>query len=128
MAAGFASIILGPVGWVLAPILTILVVVWLRRRPLGLGGYLLLLGVTGLAILLPDVIGNQACPGSGPFGAVTVSGACGSSQGCSSGCYSPADIPALVAYAGVCFVGLGVGLYGLVRFMRMQRNGDLNQS
>ena len=38
--AGYASLALGPVGWVLVFILTILVIRRLRRRPLGLGGYL----------------------------------------------------------------------------------------
>ena len=55
--AGYASLALGPVGWVLVFILTILIIGWLRRRPLRLGVYLVLLGVTGAAILVPLVIG-----------------------------------------------------------------------
>jgi hypothetical protein len=103
--AGYASLALGPVGWVLVSILTILVVVSLRRRPLGLGTYLGLLGATGAAILVPLVIGSQACPADAGGAVVASSGTC----------YAPSTLPAVMVYLAVLLVGLILSIYAITR-------------
>jgi hypothetical protein len=103
--AGYASLALGPVGWVLVALLTILVVVSQWRRPLGLGTYLALLGATGAAILVPLVIGSQACPADAGGAVVASSGAC----------YAPSTLPALMAYLAALLVGLILSAYAITR-------------
>ena len=110
--AGYASLALGPVGWVLVFVLTILVIAWLRRRPLRLGAYFVLLGATGAAILMPPVIGSQACTG-GAFAAAV--GSCDRSHVCAATCYAPSTGPALVGYVAVLLVGLIVATYAIAR-------------
>lgn len=110
--AGYASLALGPVGWLLVSILTILVVVWLRRRLLGLGAYLVLLGSTAAAILMPLVIGSQACP-TDASGAVV--GSCDSTQVCAATCYAPSTTPALLIYLAVLLLGLILATYAITR-------------
>jgi hypothetical protein len=112
MLAGYASLALGPVGWVVVFILTILVIAWLRRRPLRLGAYFVLLGATGAAILLPLVIGSQACPG-GAFAAAV--GSCDGSHVCAATCYAPSTVPALLGYLVVLLAGLIVATYAIAR-------------
>jgi hypothetical protein len=110
--AGYASLALGPVGWVLVFILTILVIRWLGRRPLGLGAYFVLLGATGAAILVPLVIGNQACTGDAFAAAV---GSCDNSHICVATCYAPSTMPALLGYLAVLVVGLTLAAYAMTR-------------
>lgn len=110
--AGYASLALGPVGWVLVFVLTILVIGWLRRLPLGLGAYFVLLGATGAAIIGPLVIGSQACPGDA-FGGVV--GSCDSSHVCEATCYAPSTMPALVGYLAVLLAGLTLAAYAIMR-------------
>jgi hypothetical protein len=110
--AGYASLALGPVGWVLVFILTILVIGWLRRRPFGLGAYFVLLGATGAAILGPLVIGSQACTG-GAFAAAV--GSCDGSHVCAATCYAPSTMPAFLGYLAVLLVGLIVATYAITR-------------
>ncbi len=114
---------LGPVGWVLVLVLTILVIGWLRRRPLGLGAYFVLLGATGAAILTPVVIGSNACPG-GAFAAAV--GSCDGSHVCAATCYAPSTMPALLGYLAVLVVGLIVATYAITRDRsRGERPADL---
>ena len=110
--AGYASVALGPVGWVLVFVLTILVIGWLRRRPLGLGMYFALLGATGAAILVPLVIGNHACTGDAFAAAV---GSCDGSHVCAATCYAPSTMPALLGYLTVLVVGLTLAAYAIAR-------------
>jgi hypothetical protein len=110
--AGYASLALGPVGWILVFALTILVIGWLRRRLLGLGAYFVLLGATGAAILLPLVIGSQVCPG-GAFAATV--GSCDGSHVCAPTCYAPSTMPALLGYLAVLLVGLILAIYAITR-------------
>jgi len=95
--AGYAALALAVVGLILVSILSILVVVWLRRRLAAIGTYLFLLGVTGGAILLPIVLSSRACPSV------------------ESTCYSPSTVPALVAFGVVQVVGLGLLVMGTIR-------------
>jgi hypothetical protein len=95
--AGYTALALGVVGLILVSILSVLVVVWLRRRLAAIGMYLFLLGVTGGAILLPIVLSSRACPSV------------------ESTCYSPSTVPVLVAFAVVQVVGLGFLVLGTVR-------------
>lgn len=103
--AGYASLALGPVGWVLVSILTILVVVSLRRRPLGLGTYLGLLGATGAAILVPLVVRSQACSADTGSAVVDSSGTC----------YAPSTLLAVMVYLAVLLVGLILSTYAVSR-------------
>lgn len=108
--AGYASLALGPVGWVLVSTLSILVVVSFRRRPLAQGAYLLLLGATGAAILMPLVIGRQACSVDSS-GAVVVS--CHGSQVCAGACYAPSTLPTVLVYLAVLLLGLIFATYAI---------------
>jgi hypothetical protein len=115
--AGYGSLALGPVGWIGAFIVTLLVLVWLRRRPLGIGIYLLLLGGAAIAILAPTVVGSQPCAGTA-LGEVTGFGA-GSGT-----CYAPLTNVALGAYGFVLLVGLAVSIYSAARGRRDRRGPD----
>ncbi len=110
--AGYISLALGPVGWVLVSILMILVVGWLRRRPLRLGPYFVLLGATGASILVPLVIGSQACPVASGGGVIVL---CDSPHACAATCYAPSTLPALLAYFAVLLVGVILAAYGIIR-------------
>ena len=114
--AGYGSLALGPVGWIGAFIVTVLVLVWLRRRPLGIGIYLILLGSSDIAILVPTVVGSQACPGNA-FGEVT-----GSGTG-SGTCYSPLTNVVLGAFGLVLLAGLAVSIYSLACWFRNRMRG-----
>jgi hypothetical protein len=114
--AGYGSLALGPVGWIGAFIVTGFVLVWLRRRPLAIGLYLTLLGATTIAILVPTVVGSQACAGTA-FGEVT-----GSGTG-SGTCYSPVTNIALGAYGLVFFAGLAVSIFVAAREFRDRIRG-----
>jgi hypothetical protein len=118
MIAGYGSLALGPVGWIGAFIVTLLVLVSLRRRPLGIGIYLILLSSSAIVILLPTTVGSQACPGNA-FGEVF-----GSGTG-SGTCYSPLTNVALGAYGLVLFAGLAVSIYSLARGVRDRIHGPL---
>lgn len=114
--AGYGSLALGPVGWIGVFIVTLLVLVWLRRRPLGIGIYLVLLGSSAIAILVPTVVGSQACPGNS-LGEVI-----GSGTG-SGTCYSPLTNVALGAYGLVLLAGLAVSMYSAARALRDRVRG-----
>lgn len=74
VVAGYASVALAPTGWVLVGLLSVLLIIaWARRQLLGLGTFVALLGASALALLIPNVIGSQACP-VGPGGVVEGSG------------------------------------------------------
>jgi hypothetical protein len=112
VVAGYASLALGPVGWLLVSILTILVALSLRRRPLALGAYFVLLGATGAVILVPLVIGSQACTGDASGVGV---GSCDGSQVCAGTCYAPSTLPAVLVYLAVLLVGLILATYAITR-------------
>lgn len=114
--AGYGSLALGPVGWIGAFIVTGLVLFGLRRRPLAIGLYLILLGAIAVAILVPTVVGSQACLGTA-FGEVT-----GSGTG-SGTCYSPITNVALGAYGLVLFAGLAVSIFVAARGFRDRMRG-----
>jgi hypothetical protein len=114
--AGYGSLALGPVGWIGAFIVAVLVLVWLRRRPLGIGIYLILLSSSAIAILVPTTVGSQACSGDA-FGEVF-----GSGTG-SGTCYSPLTNVALGAYGLVLFAGLAVSIYSVARGFRDRTHG-----
>jgi hypothetical protein len=100
LTAGYVSLAAGVIGLAVALLLTAVIVVWLRRNLSALSIYLAVLGATGVAILLPTIIGRAACPGSwnGPVTAV-------------GNCYAPSTVPALVVYA--VFVAIGSLLAGV---------------
>jgi len=101
--AGYASVALALVGWVLVPILSFLVIAWLKFRLKATGVYLTLLGATGSAILMRTVIGSQPCsngsagPGSPPT------------------CYASSSIPALVVLVVIAAFGLVMLVTGFIR-------------
>ena len=95
--AGYAALALAVTGLILVFVLSVLVIAWLRRRLVAVGMYLFLLGGTGGAILLPIVIGSRACPSV------------------ESTCYAPSTMPALVGFAVVLVVGLGLLILGTFR-------------
>ena len=71
-----------------------------------------MLGATGVAILVPLVIGNQACTGDA-FGAAV--GSCDGSRVCAATCYAPSTMPALLGYMAVLLVGLTFVRYAITR-------------
>lgn len=106
--AGYVSLAAGVIGVVVAGLLTAVYIVWLRRNLSALSAYLAVLGATGVAILLPTIMGREACAGSwnGPVTAV-------------GNCYAPSTIPAIVVYA--FFAVLGLLLAGVASVRRFGR-------
>ena len=95
LIAGYVSLAAGVIGVAVALVLTAVNVVWLRRNLSAISTYLAVLGATGIAILLPTIIGRDACPGAWN-GTVTAVG----------NCYAPSTVPALVVYAAFFVIGL----------------------
>jgi hypothetical protein len=107
LIAGYVSVAFGLTGIALAIVLSILAIAWFRRRFALEGIYFGSFGLSGVAILVPTIVGRQPCPGTWN-GAVTVVG----------NCYAPSTVPALVAYVVIVLIGVGLVAFALTRGRR----------
>jgi hypothetical protein len=111
VVAGYVSLAAPIVGWVLVALLSALLGVSLRQQLFGLGAYVGFLGATGLAILIPIVVGSEACP-DGQLGSSRV---CGASQACATSCYASSTTTALFAYSAILIIGLSILVFAVLR-------------
>ena len=111
VVAGYVSLTAPIVGWVLVALLSALLGVSLRQHLFGLGAYVGFLGATGLAILIPIVVGSEVCPDH-QLGSSTV---CGASQACATSCYASSTTTALFAYSAILIIGLSILVFAVLR-------------
>jgi hypothetical protein len=114
VVAGYVSLAAPIVGWVLVALLSALLGVSLRHQLFGLGAYVGFLGATGLAILIPIVVGSEVCP-VGPDGQLGSSKVCGASQACATSCYASSTTTALFAYSAILIIGFSILVFAVLR-------------